>query len=85
MSDLVITKTKTTNYNIKWSKSNFCVYDENFVRIRSKMRDKLSSCFRCNHKFKIGENIGVVGFEKHGNKCLCGDCSEVVANALNSK
>lgn len=85
MSELVIEKVKTTKFKVKWAKPNFCVYDDNFVRIRSKMRDKLSVCFRCNTKFKIGDSIGIVGFESHKNKCLCSDCSVVILNALKSK
>ena len=70
---LFIKVTKTV-YDPLWVKSNFLIYDKDFVRIRSGLEYKGSHCEKCNHKFKLGESIGLAAFKNIGNKVLCESC-----------
>lgn len=68
----VITKTV---YKPLWVMEDFSTYDESFINIRSSMRYKCNECIKCQHKFEIGETVGLAAFENIGNKVLCVPCA----------
>lgn len=68
------TKTLSITYKPIFVWESYSVYNEDFIRIRSAYKYKCNSCFKCDHKFTIGETIGLASFEGVGNKVLCQTC-----------
>lgn len=68
----------TKNLTAMWGKKDFCIYDDNFVRARKNMQDKLNRCFCCDRLFQVNkEKVSLVNFNcRVGNKCVCNDCFE---------
>ncbi|MBY8063541.1 hypothetical protein [Vibrio fluvialis] len=59
-----------------WGKRDFCLYNDDFVRARSQMSEKMNRCYCCNWPFQIGtETVAIVCFnQKIGNKTVCQEC-----------
>lgn len=70
------TKTVTKTYTPIWVHTDFTLYDEEYIEIRSNHSYKANSCFKCNKKFKLNEQIGLACFAEVGNKVLCQFCAE---------
>jgi hypothetical protein len=68
------TKVTETTYTPTWIKSHFITYDEHFIRIRQNFPYKCDRCEKCDHKFLLGESIGLAAFENIGNRVLCESC-----------
>ena len=68
-------KTITTKYRADWIRQEFLPYDETFRKARARMRTKMSSCFKCRHKFNDGEMMALASFGSKGNKVLCRNCA----------
>jgi hypothetical protein len=62
-----------------WVSVNYSQYTDSFKKIRDNMKYTASSCFKCSKDFVVGENIGLACFKKIGNKVLCKECAEYVA------
>lgn len=61
----------------KWGIKDFIEYNDDFVRARSGMKDKLDRCYCCNLPFQINEEkVNLVCFTEVGNKTVCADCFE---------
>lgn len=71
---LVIVETK--KLTPMWGKNDFSMYNDDFVRARSRMRDKMNRCYCCDRPFQINqEMVHLVHFNNGvGNKLVCSDC-----------
>ena len=77
MSYVTIVKTKYKVYKIGLG---MLTYDETFRQGRKNLHlKKLSSCHRCNRKFKDGEEFSLAVTDK-GNKVICNECAEQLAS-----
>ena len=71
---VIITRTKTTDYNISAVKFPFLEYTERLREIRSRFRYKGSACFDCRKPFRIGDVTGLI-FTSRGNRFVCKECA----------
>ena len=72
-------KVTETIYTPLWVHPKFVTYDKIFVRIRSGFQYKCDHCEKCNHKFQLGESIGLAAFKGIGNKVLCLPCAKEIS------
>lgn len=71
---MIITKTKTTTYEIKHIVCDFSSY-ERFRETREKYGLTVQkTCFRCNEKFKDGDMMHLAFMVKSKNRLICGKC-----------
>lgn len=70
------TVTRTETYTPIWGAKEFAVFNESFMRIRSGMEYKATSCFKCGRGFVFGETIGLVCLDNIGNKVICQICAK---------
>ena len=70
------TKTKTKTYVPVWVNRDAFSYTEDFQRIRRDCRLKMSSCFKCDHRFKLDEKLVLVRLEGVGNRMFCETCAD---------
>jgi len=65
---------KTVKFH--WIQLDFCVMNEQWRKIRSKMSKPMDTCFWCNHKFIDGEMMALGNIFGNGNKVLCQTCAK---------
>jgi hypothetical protein len=71
-----IIRTKTEVFDVINVKKDFCVFNEEFIKIRKKFHhDKSLCCFRCQKPFEIGDTVGLMITNK-GNVICCDRCSD---------
>jgi hypothetical protein len=75
--------TKITRHVYKplWINREFMECSEQYREIRSRFRNKLTSCIKCGHRYEDGEMMALACFEKHGNKTLCQSCADSLSRA----
>lgn len=75
-----ITKVTKRNYNITSIVIPFTTYVTTYLEIRERFKNKLNTCFNCNHKFTPDDKaICLATVENDGNKVLCLNCAENIA------
>lgn len=65
-----------------WVKSDFTIFGEQYIKIRSSLKYKGDACIKCDNPFKIGDMIGLVCFEGIGNKVVCQKCAEEISDPI---
>lgn len=74
LSRVIPKHTKTVHFN--WCQKDWIEMSEKFRKIRSRMRNKLDTCFWCGHNFKDGEKMSIAQPERGANKVLCNGCAD---------
>ena len=67
------TKTVTTTYDPEWITLDFCKFNKSFQEIRDP--STYNSCFKCDKKFNLEEDVSLAGFKNFGNKVFCRQCA----------
>lgn len=67
-----VTRTETAS----WCKRAFMPMSARFREGRKWLRDTMTACFWCGHKFEDGEMMALACFGNKGNKVLCQSCAD---------
>lgn len=70
-----ITKTKVEKIKIYQVKRKMFIYDEDFIRIRSRFKNTNKKCDYCKKPFVIGEDLALAVTNKK-NLCICQKCAD---------
>ena len=81
MSKLIITKTRTTTYNIQQISLDMLTFNESYRRIRGEMKHKMFDCHSCGKDFKDGDKISLIITDR-GNEVVCHDCGIEILKEL---
>lgn len=76
-----IVRIKKTIYKITHVAIDFLEFNEDYVRIRERYKYQGFQCFKCSHKFEIGEMVSLI-FTSKGNKTVCKKCGEEIEKQL---
>lgn len=82
MGAYTITKTRVTTYEVNSVVVDWFPFDEDWRKIRSKHKNKLSSCFVCNKKFNDMEMMSLLFMANSTNKMACNECALKIKNEL---